>query len=209
MKVLLIVLTGVFGISMLAAPTLGAGWQWDTGNALGFIAFAGILYLGTSSTSRMDIKAHQVFGFLVLGIATLHAYWFLFSDAAVISYVSPGAPMYMWSGVLALLLLAALIVVGLPGYRRYFHKRYASFRLWHRLLAITVTVTAVYHIVASAFYLSTWYQAVLFVTLAAAVVVAGRQAGRKRAIAPADSTYFLAMGSLLAMLFVAIRNAAL
>lgn len=193
---------------MLATPELGAGWQWDTGNALGFAAFAGFLYLGASSTSRMDMKAHRVFGFLILGITTLHAYWFLFSDAAVIDYASPGAPLYMWAGVAALLLLAALIAIGLPASRRYFHKRYASFRAWHRGLAIAVTLAATYHIVASAFYLSTWYQAVLLVALTAAVVLAGRLLGRRRAIAKSDSVYFLAAGSLLSALFVAIRNAA-
>jgi hypothetical protein len=45
MKSLLATFAAVFQITFLAAPTMGAGWFLDTGNAIGFAAFGGLLYL--------------------------------------------------------------------------------------------------------------------------------------------------------------------
>jgi hypothetical protein len=169
LKALLTTLTAVFLITFLAAPTMGAGWFWDTGNGLGFASFAGLLYLSITSSRRLNVRAHQVLGYAVLFLALLHAFWFLLGDAAATEFIKPGAPDYMWLGVLGLLLLGVLITVALVPDRQRVHKDYPAFKYWHRVIAIATTGCIAYHIVVSGFYLGAWYQALLFVTFALAV----------------------------------------
>ena len=113
MLVILSTLAVIFLIPFLAAPTMGAGWFWDAGNAMGFAAFAGLLYLTITSNRRLDVRAHQLLGYAVLFLALLHAFWFLLGDAAVVEYIKPDAPDYMWLGVVGLLFLGVLIAVAL------------------------------------------------------------------------------------------------
>ena len=65
---------------------MGAGIFWDAGNALGFAAFAGLLYLTITSSRRLDVRAHQLLGYGVLAVAVAHAFWFMLGDGAVIDY---------------------------------------------------------------------------------------------------------------------------
>ena len=67
----------IFLLTMLASPTLGAGWFWDIGNALGFCAFVGLLYISYASANKVDVKAHRLLGIAVLLIAALHVFWLL------------------------------------------------------------------------------------------------------------------------------------
>lgn len=209
MKGLLLSLLGVLLVTLLATPTLGGGWIWDVGNALGFVAFAGLLYLSMSSGNGIDVKAHQFLGFAVLGVATAHTFWFLLLDPAVIEYVKPGAPLYMWMGVISFLLLAVLILIGLPEYRLRLHKRYSKFKYWHRILAIVTIVGAGYHVVVSGFYLHTKYQVVLFLVLTAAVLSGYRSLGRSDALTTRPSRYYLAVATLWVLLFAGVKNVSL
>jgi hypothetical protein len=56
MKALLATFAAVFLLTFIATPTMGAGWFWDAGNALGFAAFAGLLYLTITSSRRLDVR---------------------------------------------------------------------------------------------------------------------------------------------------------
>ncbi len=111
--VLIATLAVVFATTLLATPTMGAGWFWDTGNAIGFAAFGGLLYLTITSVRRPDVRAHQVLGYGVLVVAVAHAFWFLLGDAAAVEFLKPGAPDYMWLGVVSLLALGILMTVAL------------------------------------------------------------------------------------------------
>lgn len=193
-------------VTLLATPTLGGGWVWDIGNAIGFVAFAGLLYLSMSSGTGIDVQAHQFLGFAVLGVATAHVFWFLLIDPAVIEYIKPGAPVYMWAGVISFVLLAVLIFIGLPEYRLRLHKRYAKFKYWHRVLAIITIAGAGYHIVASGFYLHTVHQMLLFLILTAAVLLGERNIGRSGALTARPSRYYLAFAGLCVVVFASIRN---
>ena len=166
MKILLAVFTAVFLPTLLAAPTMGGGWFWDAGNGLGFAAFAGLIYLGIGSYRRIDVRAHRLLGYTVLFIAVAHALWFLLGDAAAIEFIKFSAPGYMWFGIVGLILLFVLVIISLLPDRLKVHKNYPVFLYWHRVLAIATVACCVYHIVVSNFYLATWYQAVLFITVA-------------------------------------------
>lgn len=206
MKLLLATLGVVFLITFIAMPTMGAGWFWDAGNGLGFAAFAGLLYLSITSSRRLDVRAHQVLGYAVLFLALLHAFWFLLGDAAAVEFLKPGAPDYMWLGIIGLLLLGILITVALVPDRMRVHKDYAAFKYWHRVIAIVTIACITYHIVASAFYLATWYQAVSFVILAV-VVSSGRMYWIKLGQLPiATVSAYLLLSILLTAAFAAARN---
>lgn len=206
MKALLTVFTGVFLITFLARPTMGAGWFWDAGNGLGFAAFAGLIYLGITSFRRLDVRAHQVLGYAVLFVAVLHVLWFLLGDAAVVEFVKLGAPDYMWLGVAGLLLLFVLVTVALVPDRLRLHKDYKSFRYWHRLLAVATVAASTYHITVSNFYLYRWYQVAIFVIVAAAASFGRAYWIRLGQLTIASPWSYLTASVLLAAMFSAIRN---
>lgn len=206
MNALLGTLAAVFMVTFLAAPTMGAGWFWDAGNALGFAAFGGLLYLTITSNRRLDVRAHQVLGYGVLFVAIAHAFWFLFGDAAVVEFLKPGAPDYMWLGLVSLLLLGVLMTVALVPDRLRVHKNYPSFKYWHRVVAVATIASATYHIVVSDFYLGAWYQGTLFVLLAVAASV-GRAYWIKLGQLPiATNLAYVLVSAVFGALFVAIRN---
>lgn len=206
MKSLLATLSSVFLLTFLAAPTMGAGWFWDAGNGLGFAAFAGLLYLTITSSRRLDVRAHQVFGYAVLSLALLHAFWFLLGDAAAVEFIKPGAPDYMWLGVAGLLLLGVLITVALIPDRLRVHKDYPAFKYWHRVLAIATIACITYHIVVSDFYLGTWYQAAVFVILAVAVSFGRMYWIRLGQLPIATVSVYLVLSVMLTAAFAAVRN---
>jgi len=209
MKALVATLAIVFVITFLAAPTMGAGWFWDAGNALGFAAFGGLLYLTITSVRRLDVRAHQVLGYGVLAVTVAHAFWFLLGDAAAVEFLKPGAPDYMWLGVVSLLSLGILITAALVPDRIRLHKDYPSFKYWHRVLAIVTLASATYHIVVSNFYLGAWYQAVLFVVVAVAVASARPYWARLGQIRIAGNATYLFISAIFGAAFVAIRNLSL
>ena len=206
MKALLATLAVVFLITFLAAPTMGAGWFWDSGNAIGFAAFGGLLYLTITSNRRLDVRAHQVLGYGVLVVAIAHAFWFLLGDAAMTEFLKPGAPDYMWLGVVSLLLFGVLMTVALVPDRMRVHKTYPAFKYWHRVVAIATIASATYHIVVSNFYLGTWYQGVLFVLVAIGVSI-GRAYWIKLGQLPiATNVAYVLVSAVFGALFVAVRN---
>ncbi|MGI9204656.1 MAG: ferric reductase-like transmembrane domain-containing protein [Woeseiaceae bacterium] len=206
MKALVATLAVVFVVTFLAAPTMGAGWFWDTGNAIGFAAFGGLLYLTITSVRRLDVRAHQVLGYGVLLVAVAHAFWFLLGDAAAIEFMKPGAPDYMWLGLVCLVSLGVLITVALVPDRFRLHNDYSSFKYWHRVVAIVTLASGTYHILVSNFYLGAWYQATLFIMIVIAVASARSYWARLGQIKIVSNVTYLFVSGLFGMLFVAIRN---
>lgn len=206
MKALIATFLAVFLITFLAAPAMGGGWYWDAGNALGFAAFAGLLYLTITSSRRLDVRAHQVLGYGVLFVTAAHVFWFMLGDAAVVEFMKVGAPDYMWHGIVSFLLLGILITVALVPDRFRVHTDYPAFKYWHRVLAIVTIGTAAYHIVVSNFYLGAWYQGLLFALLAIAVAFGRAWWIRLGQLRLAHIGAYLAVSAAFAAAFTAIRN---
>lgn len=196
----------VFLITFLGAPLMGAGWFWDTGNGIGFAAFAGLLYLTITSNRRLDVRAHQVLGYFVLALAIGHAFWFLLGDATAVEFIKIGAPDYMWLGIVSLIVFIVLIMTANLPDRLRVHRNYPSFKYWHRVLTVVVIAAAVYHIVASNFYLATWYQAAMFALVSLAVCLGRVYWVRLGQIAIASPVIYLALSSALIITFVGLRN---
>ena len=206
MKILFATMAAVFVITFLGAPAMGAGWFWDTGNGIGFAAFAGLLYLTITSNRRLDVRAHQILGYVVLALVVGHAFWFLLGDATAVEFIKIGAPDYMWLGIVSLIMFVILIMTANLPDRMRVHSNYPSFKYWHRVLTIVVIAGAVYHIVVSNFYLANWYQAGLFVLVSLAVCVGRAYWVRLGQIVIASPVIYLALSSVLIIVFVGLRN---
>jgi hypothetical protein len=206
MKYLLATMAVVFLITILGAPAMGAGWFWDTGNGIGFAAFAGLLYLTITSNRRLDVRAHQILGYAVLALVVGHAFWFLLGDATVVEFIKIGAPDYMWLGIVSLFVFIVLITTANLPERMRVHRSYPAFKYWHRVLTIVVIGGAAYHIVVSNFYLATWYQAALFVLISFAVCLGRTYWIKLGQIVIASPAIFLALSSVLVIAFAGIRN---
>jgi hypothetical protein len=206
MKLLLATTLTVFLTTFIAAPTMGAGWFWDTGNGIGFAAFAGLLYLTISSSRRPEIRAHQIFGYAVLFLTLGHAFWFLLGDASMVEFVKFGAPDYMWLGIVSVLLLSILIITAIVPDRIRLHRNFGSFKYWHRILTIAAILSAAYHIAASNFYLHTWYQLLLFAVITVSVCLGRSYFARLGAITIVSPSVYLSVGAASVLLFATIRN---
>jgi hypothetical protein len=206
MKALLATLGSVFLVTFLATPTMGAGWFWDIGNGAGLAAFAGLLYLGITSYRRLDVRRHQALGYAVLFVATLHALWYLFGDAAAVEFVKIGAPDYMWLGVIGLLLLYLLVTIALVPDRLRVHDDYPAFRYWHRVLAVATVACCTYHIAVSGFYIGSWYQVLLFVAIAAGASFGRSYWVRLGQFPLTTPAAYLSLSVLVSLAFAAIRN---
>jgi len=196
----------VFLITFLAAPTMGAGWFWDTGNGIGFAAFAGLLYLTITSNRRLDVRAHQIIGYAVLLLVVGHAFWFLLGDATAVEFIKLGAPDYMWLGIVSVVLLAILITTAIVPDRLRVHKDYPSFKYWHRVLTISMIASAAYHVVVSNFYLDAWYQAGLFVLISIAVCLGRAYWIKLGQIAIVSPVVYVALSVAMAVVFAGLRN---
>lgn len=206
MKLLLATMMAVFVITFLRAPAMGAGLFWDTGNAIGFAAFAGLLYLAITSGRRLDVRAHQLFAYAVLALVAAHAFWLLLGDGAAVEFIKIGAPDYMWLGIASLVSLIVLIMIANMPDRLRVHRDYPRFKYWHLVLTVVVIASAAYHIVVSNFYLGSWYQAGLFVLLSLLAVTGRDYRARLGRIAIASPGRYLALGAVLTIVFAGVRN---
>ena len=206
MRFLLATASGVFLLTFLVGPRAGAGWFWDSGNALGFAAFAGMLCLTVTGSRRTELKAHQSLGYVVLLITAAHAFWFLLGDSVTATYLEPGAPLYMWVGVLALVLLGVSVSAALMPDRLRVHRNYGTFRKWHLAIAILALLAALYHVIASNFYVDSGIEALLLVGLTAGIAF-GRSSLRQW-FHPGTATIAVYVGTSIALsvVFVLIRN---
>lgn len=183
---------------------MGAGWSWDIDNGLGFAALAGMLFLSMPGGAQRDVRRHEWLGYTVLAVVLIHALWFLLADGAAIEYIRPGAPAYMWTGIIGLVLFAVLVVLAAMPARMSVHKTYTVFRYSHQFTAIAGIAFVLHHVIASGFYLRTFYQAALLILLTL-VVIFGRRA-RAQSSSRLTPAGFVTISGLGAIAFAAIRN---
>ncbi len=156
----------VFSLALLGSPTLNGGWIWDGANALGFAALAGLLYLSSTPRGARDLTRHEQLSYVVAAMAAGHAGVFLLADGASLEYIKPDAPLYMWSGVLALLFIVLTVMVSVVPARMRVFGGYTSFKNGHRAIGIVALALTGYHIVGAGFYLRHDYQVLGLIALA-------------------------------------------
>lgn len=206
MAVLAVIVALVFLVTFAATPTVGGGWSWDFGNALGFVALAGLLFQMIPYARTRATQRHERLGYWVLAIAILHAFWFLIGDGAIRVYLHPGAPLYMWLGLAALTALAVLTVLARMPDRMRVHRRFRTFRNVHRVLGFAVVAGAALHVILTGFYLSRWVQDLLLALLVA-VTCLGRPHWARLGRPPvASGPAYAAAGLAAAAVFLLVRN---
>lgn len=206
LRVLSIVVTLVFLASFAGGSVVGGGWFWDFGNALGFLALAGLLFQMIPYARARETRRHERLGYWVLGAAFAHAFWFLAGDGAVRVYLQPGAPLAMWLGLAALVVLAVLTAIARMPDRMRLHRRFQAFRTVHRWLGIAVVAAAALHVILTGFYLSGWVQDALLVLILAACCV-GRPCWARLGTPPvASGIGFAGLGIVAVVAFLLLRN---
>lgn len=155
----------------LGGGIAAAGWGWDFANGLGFAAIAGFVCLCVQSAGRVPVHYHQAFSYVVLLLIALHAVWFLIADSIVLEYLKPGAPAYMWAGLLSFFLILFLIVSARPTARKRAFASYIDFRNWHRALSWLAIGAALFHILGSGLYIRDVLQYLLLALIILPVLI--------------------------------------
>ena len=158
------------GLNLLQAPLRSSGWLWDTGNAFGFVCFAGLLYLFLDVGKGSRQKFHQHVSYLTIMALLAHVLWLWISDATLWFYMTWDGPHYMLAGWLALVLMLAVAILALPNQRRFWHGSYQQFQKWHYRLSLCVITATYWHIIGSGFYISR-LEAVLYGVCIALVLI--------------------------------------
>ena len=174
LTLLLLLVTALLAITMLSAPMLSGGVMWDAANTLGFIAFAGMLYLFVDVGRGERNRFHQIVSYGAAAALAAHVGWLLAADRTIWHYLSPDAPPYMLTGLIALLLLSTIIVLALPRWRRIWQQRFRNFQRWHYWLSVCAIMMGGYHIWGSSFYISGFIETAAFLALSGTVVLVHR-----------------------------------
>lgn len=138
---------------------------------LGFVGFAGLLYLFIGVGRGPRQRLHQLLSYIITGVVLMHVLWLWLSDRTLWFYMTWDGPHYMLAGWLAVLLLTAMVILALPGKRRFWHISYQQFQRWHYWLSLGIIGTAYWHMVGSGFYISS-LEAVLYGVLIGCVIIA-------------------------------------
>lgn len=144
----------IFAVTLIQHPTQSGEWLWDLANGLGYLAFAGMLYLFIEVGASRRFRIHQWISYGILALVIAHILILWVPDTTIWHYLAWNAPLYMWAGVAGALLVIAMIVLALPQLRRWWHLNHNQFQGWHYWLSLTCIVATFWHLAGSGFYLS-------------------------------------------------------
>ena len=156
------------------APQPTATFLWDWANAVGYLAAALLillfLYRGQPQpvpafNGRFFINLHRDLGYLALIFTAIHIGVLLIDEPLLIEHLKPTAPWYMLSGLVAAILLLALVFSSLPNLRKEIWPDYRIFRQRHLLISLGVILFLFIHLLGSRYYInSLWKQLLLILT---------------------------------------------
>jgi hypothetical protein len=173
-RLLLAIAIGLLAIGVLGGAWVGAGWIWDAANAVGFGAAALLIFLHIETGAARNRPApqaafharlHTNVAVLALSLVGIHVVALLADDWVTIEYWKLSAPPYMLAGIVALLVMAAIVASGYPKPRRWLFASPAQFRRVHGFASMLLMALAAWHIAGSALYLDTRLKQATFVVL--------------------------------------------
>jgi predicted CXXCH cytochrome family protein len=139
----------------IAAGHVGLAWElaqivgWA--GALACIALCGMPVRPREAvpSTLLSLRHHTVIGWAALIAATLHAVGLVVKDPTVIEYLKPTAPPYQWAGIVALLLLLAIVVSSRTDRRRRLWMSHREFQAVHVISGCVLTALIAVHIVVT------------------------------------------------------------
>ena len=175
-------LVGVFFIALTPNLMHGDALFWEAANAIGFVAFAGLLILLANGYRKAGYSHfHRWVGITVFAAMLLHSLWFLIADEAVLQYVLPAAPVHMVLGISALLISTLLTASSFQRPRKVAYTNAKTFRYWHNWQSIFIVVLSALHISLSGFYfVSPWQWVSLGILTALSFVLPAKPTSSKR-----------------------------
>ena len=202
---LLLIMIAVFGATFLSSHNPAAGWSWELANGLGFAAFAGLLYLCLLIPKRHTLSYHQQVSYAVVALICAHGLGLLIIEPLTLEYLTPPAPLTMWSGLLALVCLLLLVGSSLVPIRSQAYQHHAAFKHWHRCLSWLAVAASAYHMIGTGFYLPSPWQGWLLALLALTVLWPGLIA-TDRAITAGSAFRLPILAIAASLMFAALRN---
>ena len=202
----------VFVTTLPSAPTTPAGLDWSLANGSGYAAcllFVLLCVFGARGAPRGAGYAwHRDVGIAALLVTAAHVAILLF-DPAIWLYLSPGAPSYMWAGLLACLPLLALTLGALRWMRRRWPKDAAVFRRAHLVWTWAVLVLAAWHVVGAGSYVPSLFARVALAMTLLGLPLAAQFAGPRfqptRSGLPQRRVVF-GSAALMLLAFVVVRG---
>lgn len=203
----------IFVATLPSAATTAAAFDWNLANGFGYVAcllFVLLCVFGARGAPQgAGYRWHRDVGIAALLVTTLHVLILLF-DPAVWLYLAPGAPSYMWAGLLACPPLLVLTLGALRWARRRWPADPALFRTAHLVWTWALLLFAAWHVVGAGAYIpspvakSVALAALLGLPLAAQL--AGKRFKPTRRALPRPQFVFGSAGLLL-LCFVMVRSA--
>ena len=205
---------------------VGAGWIWDAANAIGFSAAALMIFLHFETGSgrgRPALQAafhsrlHTNVATLALALVFAHVGVLLADDSVTLEYWKLSAPPYMLAGIVALLLMSAIVASSYAKPRRLLFASPARFRSIHGFAALLLTGLVAWHVAGSALYFDTRFKQTFFVLAFVGLPLwLSRRPVPQRPLIDAprrepvgarrEVLYIAGMGLTLALAFSALRN---
>jgi Class III cytochrome C family len=151
---------GLAGLLLWAPPAVFGGLLWDLGVACGYVAIVlmVLLYLyplrgdGLPHERLLRLSQHRVMGWATLGAVLTHVAVQLGSQPRVGRYLLPSAPLFMWCGAAALVIVAVLVYTGLAARSAARRPRMGGAHgraTLHLVLAAAVLLTTAAHVIGS------------------------------------------------------------
>ncbi|MCY1392816.1 hypothetical protein D9M71_76970 [compost metagenome] len=169
-----------FILIFFVMPMPGLAPAWDFANAAGLLAaiillllfvYHGRPLLRPFFDGKFFMVLHRDLGYLVVIFLLLHVGILLLDEPLLLDELLPWAAYFMLAGVLATLLLIALIPLSLPSLRHKVWPRHASFKHWHYWLGVAIVVLAAVHILGAGFYTGTLWKGLLWCALTGAALL--------------------------------------
>jgi len=201
----------IFVATLPSATTTTAALDWSLANGLGYVAcllFVLLCVFGARGAPQgAGYRWHRDVGIAALLVTALHVVILLF-DPTAWHYLYPGAPTYMWAGLLACLPLLALTLGALRWARRRWPADPAVFRTAHLVWTWVLLLFAAWHVLGAGAYvpspLSKAVALAAFLGLPLAAQLAGDRFQPTRYALPQRRLMFGSAGLLL-LCFVLVR----
>lgn len=140
---------------------------WDLANLLGYLGLACLLLLFVYAgrprefppfSGRFFANLHRDLGYIALLLVTAHVAILLLWEPLLLEHLKLTAPTYMLVGLLASLILLALVMSSTPLWRKRIWPDYRRFKFVHAWLAVACLVLACWHVFGSQFYINTVFK---------------------------------------------------